>query len=156
MVWRRADQTHARCGVPSCCNPWVHLVTRQLTTFSGLGSLGHFDLEVIGVCEVLRRHSKTPRCHLLDRGTSFWIVKTLGILAALAGIGFRSKAVHCDRQSLVGFGGNRAVRHCSGGEALDDFRKGLYLFDGHWRPMAVTEFEESAQRREDLGLIVNL
>ena len=34
-------------------DPRVHLVARQLSTFAGLGPLGHLDLQVVAVHQVL-------------------------------------------------------------------------------------------------------
>ena len=55
VVRRRADQPDARRGVPGLRDPRIHLVARQLTALAGLGALGHLDLDVVGVREVLAR-----------------------------------------------------------------------------------------------------
>ena len=45
--WRR-DQTHARHAVAQFADVLRDLATRQLTAFTRLGTLGHFDLNLIG------------------------------------------------------------------------------------------------------------
>ena len=67
VVRRRADQPDARRRVPRLGDPRVHLVAGQLAALAGLGALGHLDLQVVGVRQVLRRHPEAPRRHLLDR-----------------------------------------------------------------------------------------
>ena len=55
VVRRRADQADAGRGVPGLGDPRVHLVAGELPALAGLGALGHLDLQVVGVGEVLRR-----------------------------------------------------------------------------------------------------
>ena len=55
VVRRRADQADAGRGVPGLGDPRVHLVAGELAALAGLGALGHLDLQVVGVGEVLRR-----------------------------------------------------------------------------------------------------
>jgi hypothetical protein len=40
---------------------------RELPPLAGLGALGHLDLDLVGVDQVVRRHAEAPRGHLLDR-----------------------------------------------------------------------------------------
>ena len=58
MVRRRANESDPRSRVPSARDPRVHLVSGQLTALSGLGTLRHLDLDVVGVGEVLRGYPK--------------------------------------------------------------------------------------------------
>ena len=51
-------------------NPIVHLVSGQVTAFARLGSLGHLDLQLDGVGQVVRCHAKTSGSNLLD-GAAF-------------------------------------------------------------------------------------
>ena len=67
VVRRRADQADARRRVPGLGDPRVHLVAGQLAALAGLGALGHLDLQVVGVREVLRRDAEAARRDLLDR-----------------------------------------------------------------------------------------
>ena len=61
VVRRRGDQADARRGVPGLRHPRVDLVAGQLTALAGLGALGHLDLDVVGVGEVLRWSRRTGR-----------------------------------------------------------------------------------------------
>ena len=118
VVRRRADQADARRRVPGLGDPRVHLVAGQLAALAGLGALGHLDLEVVGVDEVLARDAEAAGRHLLDRRAApLGVVQALGVLAALAGVRLAADAVHGDGQRLVGLRRDRAVAHGAGGEA---------------------------------------
>ena len=65
VVRRRRNQRDAGSGMPHLGDPRIHLVSRQLTAFAGLGALSHLDLQVVGVDEVLARHAKPARGDLL-------------------------------------------------------------------------------------------
>src|SRR5262249_54832358 len=49
VVRRRRDEADARGGVTGLRDPRPHLVAGQLPALAGLGSLRHFDLQVVGV-----------------------------------------------------------------------------------------------------------
>ena len=132
VVRRRADQTDARRGVPGLGDPRVHLVARQLATLARLGALGHLDLQVIGVRQVLGRHTEPARRHLLDRRPTGRVVQPVGVLAALARVRLGAEAVHRHGQRLVGLGRDRPVAHRAGREAADDVGHRLDLVDRHW------------------------
>ena len=87
--WRR-DETDAWCRVTGGGDPGIDLVPRQLPAFSGLGTLGDLDLDVIGIDEVVTCHAKAPRRNLLDGAASQVSVGVWGeaphVLAALARI----------------------------------------------------------------------
>jgi hypothetical protein len=74
------------------------LVTGQLTTLTGLGTLSHLDLELVGVGEVGGRNTEATGGDLLDGGahsvTVLHRVTTLGILTTLTSVGFATKSVH--------------------------------------------------------------
>ncbi len=90
VVRRRADQADARRRVPGRCDPRVHLVTRQLAALAGLGALGHLDLQVVGVGEVLRGHPEASGRDLLDRRAPLRVVQPVDVLATLAGVRLRA------------------------------------------------------------------
>ena len=69
VVRRRRDQADARRGVPGPGDPRVDLVARQLAALAGLGALGHLDLQVVGVDQVLAGHAEPAGGHLLDRAS---------------------------------------------------------------------------------------
>ena len=157
VVRRRADQPHARRRVPRPRDPRVDLVARELAALAGLGALGHLDLDVVGVGEVLRRHAEPPGRHLLDRAAALGVVQAVGVLAALAGVGLGAEPVHRDGQRLVRLLADRAVGHRPGREPLDDGLDRLDLVDVDRRApvLAVLEPEQPAQRHQPLGLLVD-
>ncbi len=114
-----------------------HLVTGDLTALARLRSLRNLDLDLLGLAQVARRHAEPPRGDLLDLGVRpvrSWLVVPVRVLAALAGIGPRSKPVHADRQRAMGFRTERAQRHGGDNESLDDVGPGFDLVDRDLRP----------------------
>ena len=127
VVRRRRNQAHAGNGVAHAGDHVVDLVAGQLAAFAGLGALRDFDLQVVGVDEIVGGDAEARRGHLLD-GAAPRIAVGVGsvaglVLAALAGVGFAADAVHGDGQRLVGFLADGAEGHGAGGEALDDLRR---------------------------------
>ena len=92
VVRRRRDQAHAGRAVPGLGHPGVDLVAGQLATLAGLGALGHLDLDVVGVGEVLRGDSEAAGRDLLDRRATLGVVETVGVLATLTGVGLARPA----------------------------------------------------------------
>ena len=129
VVRRRGDQADARGGVPGLGDPRVDLVAGQLAALAGLGALGHLDLDVVGVDQVLAGHAEAAGGDLLDGRAARRVVEPLGVLAALAGVGLAAQLVHGDGEGLVRLLGDGAVRHGAGGEALDDLGDRLDLVD---------------------------
>ena len=88
VVRRGRDQAHARRRVPHLGDPGVDLVPRELAALAGLGALGHLDLEIVAVDEVLAGHAEASRGDLLDRAPPPVAVRLAaiagGVLAALA------------------------------------------------------------------------
>src|SRR5690606_32702015 len=159
VVRRRGDQPDPRSGVPHLGHPRIHLVTRQLATLTGLGALGHLDLDVGAVGQIVAGHAEPAGRHLLDR-TAPLVTVVVRIepgdaLAALTGVRPGAEPVHRDRQRLVRLGGDRAVAHRAGGEPLDDLAGRFDLFDRHRRADALLEFEQTAQRGHPLALVVD-
>ena len=155
VVRRRADQADAGRRVPGLGDPRVHLVAGQLAALAGLGALGHLDLQVVGVGEVLRRDAEAPGRDLLDRRAPLRVVQAVGVLAALAGVRLGAEAVHGDGQRLVGLGRDRAVAHRPGREAAHDRVHRLDLVDRDRLAGAVLELEQAAQRGQPLRLVVD-
>ena len=56
MVRGRRDEAYPRCGVPSLGNAPLDLLPRQLAALSGLSSLGHLDLQLQAVGQILHSH----------------------------------------------------------------------------------------------------
>ena len=90
MVGWRGDQRDPGSGVAGLRYPWVHLVSRQLSTLARFGALGHLDLNVIAIDEVFAGDAETARGDLLD-GRPLRITVghgdvSLGVLTPLTGI----------------------------------------------------------------------
>ncbi len=66
VVRRRADQADTRGGVAGLGDPGIDLVGRQLAALTGLGALGHLDLDVVGVGQVLAGDAEAAAGDLLD------------------------------------------------------------------------------------------
>ena len=157
MVRRRADQPHPRGRVADLGDPRPDLLAGQLATLTGLGALGHLDLDVVGVGQVLRGHAEAAGRDLLDRRAAQVAVgvgrEAVGVLATLTGVGLGAQPVHGDGERLVRLGGDGPVAHGAGGEPLDDLGDGLDLVERDG--LAVGELEQPAQRHQPFGLVVH-
>ena len=69
MVRRWRNEAHARHRVTQRANVFSNLAAWQLTAFTGLGTLGHLDLNLVSRHQVFSRDTKTARRNLLDFGT---------------------------------------------------------------------------------------
>ncbi len=58
MVWRRGDECYAGRGVPEAGNHLCNFEAGQLSALTGLGALGHFDLDFAALVEIFRRNTK--------------------------------------------------------------------------------------------------
>ncbi len=71
-------------------DPRPHLLPGQLAALTGLCALGHLDLDVVGVGQVVGRDPEAPRRHLLDGGPAQVAVLVgqvaLLVLAPLTGV----------------------------------------------------------------------
>ena len=108
VVGRRGDEGDAGLGVAESRDESVHFRSGKLPALAGLGSLRHFDFDLLGGHEVGRADAEAPRGDLLDLGIApvavgIGFVATR-VFAAFAAVGFSSDAVHRDGESLVGFG----------------------------------------------------
>ena len=115
--------------MPRLGNRLVDLVPRQLAALSGLGALGNFDLQLVGVDQVPARYAEATGRHLLDGAAPRVSVRFRNearrILTTLSGVAPRPDSVHRDGQRLVGLERDRAIGHGAGAEALHDFRSRL-------------------------------
>src|SRR5713226_913842 len=156
---RRTDQADARRGMARPRNPRVHLVTRQLAALAGFGSLRHLDLQVVGIDQVLRCHAEASRGHLVDRRATQIAIRIahvpIGVFAAFAGVRLPANAIHRDGQGLVRFFRDRAIRHRTGRETLQDFAQRLNFVDGNRWTHTFAEREQAPQRRQPSRLIVD-
>ncbi len=146
VVRRRRDEADAGDGVAHARDDVIDFVAGKLAAFAGLGALGHFDLQLVGIDQVIGGDAEAAGGDLLDGGAAAIIVARL-VFPALAGVGFAADAVHGEREGFVRFLGDGAERHGAGGEALDDLFGGLDLFerDGLFGGL---DFEQAAERAE--------
>src|SRR5439155_26125942 len=148
---------HARGGEAHLRDPRIDLGPGELAALAGLGPLGHLDLKIGAVDEILAGHAEAAGGHLLDGApppVAVGITRVARrVLAALAGVRPAADAVHRDRQGLVRLLADRAVGHGPGGEALQDRLDRLDLLERDGRRGRL-ELDETAQGRELLALIV--
>src|SRR5919106_450963 len=112
---------------------WSAFALATPAAFAGLGALRHFDLQLVGVDEVVDVDAEAPGGDLLDRRAAR-VAVLVGrvadrVLAALAGVRLAADAVHRDRQRLVRLARERAEAHRAGDEALDDLARRLDVVD---------------------------
>ena len=65
MVGWRGNERDARNGVAGFGNHLIYLESRQLSSFSRLGALGHLYLDLFGMDQVFGGNSEASRCYLL-------------------------------------------------------------------------------------------
>jgi hypothetical protein len=150
VVRGRRDQRDARLCVAQARDLGRDLLARELAALAGLRPLRDLDLELIRVREVLGRDAEPRRRDLLDPRVALG-PETSGILAALTGVRARAEAVEGDRDGLVGFRGERPMRHRAAREAPDDRRGRLDLCQR--RRLAVRRQLEQVAQLERLPLV---
>ena len=147
VVRRGRDKAHTRRRVAHRANALVDLVTRQLPAFTRLCALRHLDLDIVGICEILSRHTKAARGDLLDaaahRVAVFHGLETEWFLAAFTRVRAPANTVHRNREGRVRLMADRAKAHRAGGETLDDFSGWLDLVDVE-RLIRFLELQEAA------------
>ncbi len=108
VMRRRADQADAGRGIANAGDVLVDLAARQLASFTRLGALRDLDLHLVGIGQVPDRHTKAPRCDLLDSRAAGVAVgqhlETLRVFAPFTRVALASHAIHRDRQRFVRFG----------------------------------------------------
>ena len=148
VMRRRRDEADARRGTARAGNPRPDLLTGKMAALTRLGALRHLDLQLACAHEVAARHAKAPRGNLLDRRALAVTVGkqwfACGILAALAGVGTTSEAVHGDGEAFVCLLRDGTVAHGARVEALDDLARRLDLLEGNCGPLRI-EVEQVAQ-----------
>ncbi len=116
VVGRRGDQADAGLGVAQAGDLLGDLVAGQLAALAGLGALGHLDLQLVGVDQVLGGDPEAAGGDLLDAGVLVVAALAPGVvavrvLAALTAVGQATEQVHGLGQRLVGLLGQGAVGH---------------------------------------------
>ena len=120
-----------------------HLARGKLSAFAGLGALGDFDFEFVGVHEVVGGHPETAGGHLLHAVVRFALLRVYdGILSALAGIAAATKTIHGNGERAMSFGRNRAQRHRLRTEAGEQRRLGLNII--HLDRSGIAHFQQIA------------
>ena len=158
MMRRRRDEAHTRRGAAHLGNPRINLRAWKLTTFTGLGTLGHLDLDFPCLGKIEAGDAETTGSHLLD-GAVFGVTPLVGpgvtclIFAAFTGVRLAADTVHGDGERLVRFAGDGAVAHRARLEALHDGLDGFDFFDRH--RFACLKVQQAAQSVELLDLRVH-
>ena len=159
VVRRRRNQPHPRRRQPHACDVAVDLVPGQLAALAGLRALGHLDLELVGVRQVVDRDAEAAGGDLFDRRAARIAVgvgrEAHGVLAALAGVRAAADAVHRDRERLVRLTRDRPERHRPGHEPLHDLARGLDLVERHTPVVGLAEPKQPAQRQPAHGVVVD-
>src|SRR5258705_12635507 len=83
VMRRRAYEPHAGCGVPSLGDVRIHLEARKLTALTGFGALGHLDLDVGGVDQVIAGDAEAAGGDLVHSAAAFRVVETVHVFTAL-------------------------------------------------------------------------
>ena len=131
VMRRRWDKSNTGCWISSFSDPGIDFLSGKVSAFTGLGTLGHFDLDLFCTVQVFACNTESSWCDLLDLGVLL-CTESLGWLTALTCIGLAAQTVHCDSHALVSFLGDRTVRHSAGLESLYDLWSRLYFLDRYW------------------------
>ena len=120
----------------------------QLPTFTGLSTLGNFDLNLTALVEILRRHTEATRSHLLHRAVGIVAIGerliAFTVFTTFAGDGLGTNAVHRHVQGAVRLWAQGPQRHARRVKALADFVQALNAFQGN-RLASCLEVQQVAQ-----------
>ena len=130
MMRRGRDESNSRFGVAKAGNLGRHFVPRQLASFTGFGTLGHFDLQFIGGMQIGRSHPEAPTGHLFDGGIAGGVVP-LNAFSSLPGVGVAPHQRHGLSQGFVGFFGKSPMGHSRGDEAAHNGFGRFYVRQEH-------------------------
>ena len=139
----------------------VDFVTGQLAAFAGLGALGHFDLQLVGVGQVSMVTPKRPEATCLMARRRFEVAVRQSGLITRRGSSPPSPVLLLPPMRFMAMARvswasrrDRAERHGAGAEAFDDLLGGLDFFDGDGWSARRLEFEEAAEVHSG-GLLVD-
>src|SRR5690606_17618109 len=100
----RGDEADARGRVARLGDDPIDLVAGQLAAFAGLCTLGHLDLDLIGIDQIFGGDAEAAGRDLLD-GRTERVLRTIGqglvaigLFAAFAGVRLAADPVHGDGQ----------------------------------------------------------
>src|SRR5690554_3728859 len=157
MMWGWGNKTYIGRGISCFGNKGIYFRTRELSAFSRLRSLRHFDLYLLCIGWIIRGYPKSSRGDLFYGTVApvarLVLIKTLCILPALARIAFSADPVHGDGQIFMCFLANGTIGHGPGLKSLYNFGPGLYLFQGNG--VVIGKFEQSTDGHKALGLLVD-
>ena len=127
-------------------NDLVHLEAWQLSAFARLGTLGHLDLYLLGVHQILCRYAETSRSYLLrlagEADTVHRVVEACVVFTTFARVAARAQFVHGQCQCFVCLLADGAERDGTRDEMLYDALYRLHLADVY---RVAAEAEEVAQ-----------
>ena len=133
--------------MPDLGNVFGHLKARQLPALPRFRPLGDFDLQLVGVGQVMTAHAEPAGGHLLDLAAAR-IAVGIGdipyrVFTAFTRIAFASQAVHGNGQGFMRLAGNRPDRHRPGAESFGDLFDRFHFLEGNRLPFFKPE--QSAQ-----------
>jgi len=106
----------------------------KLAPFSWFGPLSHFDLDFIGIYQVMGSHSETTTGYLFDCTTSgiaiFQWFKSFRILTTFARITSSPNSIHGNGQGFMCLSADGAIGHGTGHKTLHDILHRLHLLKG--------------------------
>src|SRR5713226_6445842 len=109
---RRRNEANAWSGIANLSDEIVDLVAGQLAAFAGLGTLRHFDLQFIGVDQIVTGDAEAGRRDLLYRAAAPVAVgvanETGGIFATLTGVALAAETIHRDGEIFMRFLADRS------------------------------------------------
>mmetsp|Transcript_54993 Transcript_54993/g.128327 ORF Transcript_54993/g.128327 Transcript_54993/m.128327 type:complete len:302 (-) Transcript_54993:2443-3348(-) len=166
--WR--DQSDTRSSFPCFRNLSDDLIARQLSTLARLCSLRQFDLQLLGVCQVLCSHAEAARGHLFDLGAEgvtadnvpsgctglefslLQLSEAHRVLSTFTGVALTPDPVHGNGHGAVGLIRDGTKGRGTSAKALDDLhgRLNLRQRDG------VALIRQELQLPADLSLLSNL
>ncbi len=146
---RRRDEGDPRCAMAQPRDLRRDLGAGELAPFAGLGALGHLDLDLLRVGEVLDGDAEPRTGHLLDGAVAVLAIRlglvACGVLAPFARVAGCAQPIHGDGDGLVDLAAEGAMGHGTGAEPSHDGLDGLHLIQRH--RISWDELQEAPQRR---------
>ena len=135
MMRRRRNQANACRCTTAFGNPGINLAARKLSAFTRLSTLCNFNLNFVRIDKVIAGYAKTAAGNLLNCTALAVTIrqryKTVGILAAFAGIALAADTVHGNRQTFMCLLAQRAVAHSTGLKTMTNAFYRFYLVNIH-------------------------
>ena len=157
MMRRRRNQRNIRNRVTDTRHELVHLVSRQLATFTRLCTLRHLDLQILCMAEIVNRYAKAARSNLTDcRATDIAVCRrsiAVWVFTTFTAVAHGSDAVHGNSNRFVGFRAQGAKAHGTSDKVMDN-RFAAFDF-GNIDRSRLLKLEESAQSSLTFRLVVD-